>query len=65
MKHKQEQQQNQPQRQKQNLLGKGKTGMLLGRRAGLHRQGYALVCAKKVLDILVVVIDRMTFVERE
>jgi len=29
-------------------------------RAGVHRQGYALVCASKTLDILVVVIDGMT-----
>ena len=34
--------------------------MVFGWRAGVHRQGYALVCAKKVLDILVVVIDGMT-----
>jgi hypothetical protein len=59
-KDKQHQKQPQPQRQKQNLLGKGERGTVFGWRAGVHRQGYALVCAKKVLDILVVVIDGMT-----
>ena len=56
----QKQPQPQPQRQKQNPLGKGKTGMRFGWRAGIQHQGYALVCAKLALDILVVVIDRMT-----
>jgi|SRR5205814_1511898 len=60
MKQQEEQKQPQPQRQKQNPLGKGKTGMRFGWRAGIQRQGYALVCAKLALDILVVVIDRMT-----
>ena len=63
MKQQEEQKQPQPQRQKQNPLGKGKTGMRFGWRAGIQRQGYALVCAKLALDILVVVIDRMTGVE--
>ena len=61
---KQPEDQKQPQRQKQNLLGKGKRRALFGWRAGMHRQGYAVVCAKKALDILVVVIDRMTVRER-
>jgi len=39
--------------------------MVFGWRAGVHRQGYALVCASKTLDILVVVIDRMTRVMRK
>ena|SRR5437016_13535686 len=60
MKQQEEQKQPQPQRQKQNPLGKGKTGMRFGWRAGIQHQGYALVCAKLALDILVVVIDRMT-----
>ena len=60
-KHKQHQKQPQPQRQKQNPLGKGERGMVFEWRAGVHRQGYALVCASKTLDILVVVIDGMTF----
>src|SRR5437762_10756726 len=60
MKQQEEQKQPQPQRQKQNPLGKGKTGMRFGWRAGIQRQGYALLCAKLALDILVVVIDRMT-----
>ena len=34
--------------------------MVFGGRAGMHRQGYALVCASLALDILVVVIDGMT-----
>src|SRR5438045_9508085 len=60
MKQQEEQKQHQPQRQKQRPLGKGKTGMRFGWRAGIQRQGYALLCAKLALDILVVVIDRMT-----
>ena len=60
MKQQEEQKQPQPQRQKQNPLGKGKTGMRFGWRAGIQRQGYALLCAKLALDILVVVIDGMT-----
>jgi hypothetical protein len=60
MKQQQEQKQPQPQRQKQNLSGEVGSGIEIGWRAGEPFQGYAFVCASKALDILIVVIDRMT-----